>query len=256
MTSNPLRLCLALFAWSLPLAPISAVAQPTCPVAIVPPVSLPHVRQAIASNAEVTIVALGSSSTQGFHSTSIAHSYPAVLQAELSAVLTHAHVAVINRGIGGQDAIEMMERLQADVLAVRPSLVVWQVGANGAMKRIDPDLFRTLVIKGVKRMHEANIDVVLMDNQRAPAVMASPRYGQISQALADVAAATGASLFGRGALMDQWKAEGYPFSDFVSNDGVHHNDRGYRCIAKALASAMLEGLGHRVQPVRSALSSR
>lgn len=215
----------------------------TCPTAKVPPLSLPNVKRILATNAELTIVALGSSSTLGAHSSHIGNSYPAILQAELSAALQQSHIAVINRGIGGQDAIEMTARIEADVLAVRPALVIWQVGANGAMKKLDPDLFRRLVFDGVKRLQHAGIDVVLMDNQRSPAILSSPRHIQIGQALADVAVATGASLFGRGALMDQWRDEGHSFADFVASDGIHHNDRGYRCVAKALSASILDGLG-------------
>ena len=87
---------------------------------------------------EAVIVALGSSSTQGAMASDLAHSYPAVLQQALSAGLPEAHVAVINRGIGGQDAAEELARLDADVLAMRPQLVIWQVGANGALRNADP----------------------------------------------------------------------------------------------------------------------
>ena len=139
-----------------------------------PPLVLPGVKQALATNSEITIVTLGSSSTQGWHSTDIAHSYPAILQAELSAALPTAHVAVINRGVGGQDAAEMVPRLAADALAVRPSLVIWQLGANGAMKRTDPEVFRGLVASGLDTLQAAKVDVVLMDNQRAPRILAAP----------------------------------------------------------------------------------
>lgn len=233
-------------------ATIAADLGSACPTAQVPALAVPRVKQALAANSELTIVALGSSSTQGWHSTSIAQSYPAILQAELAAALPQAHVAVINRGIGGQDAIEMSERLEADVLNVRPVLVIWQVGANGAMKRVDTDVFRDLVFAGVKRLQEAGSDVILMDNQRAPAILASPRHVQIGQALADVATQSGAGLFGRGALMDQWKQDGHPFADFVSDDGIHHNDHGYKCVAKALATSILDGLGVRAPFIRSA----
>lgn len=209
-----------------------------------PALVLPHVEQAIAANAEVTIVALGSSSTQGSRSSNVAHSYPAILQAELSAALPQAHVAVINRGIGGQDAAEMLPRLESDVLPVQPILVIWQVGANGAIKQRDPDLFRNLLTAGVERLRGAGIDVVLMDNQRAPEILSSPHHVQIAQAMADVAKSTATGLFGRGALMDQWSAAGRPYEQFISGDGIHHNDLGYRCVAKALASAILDGLRH------------
>ncbi len=230
------------FAVTLPAAAAPDVPD-LCPTARIAPLVLSRVREALASNSELTIVALGSSSTAGWHSSSIAQSYPAILQAELSLALPHAHVAVINRGIGGQDAAEMVPRIEADVVDVRPSLVIWQVGANGAMKNRDPESFRSLVVAGVQKLKGAGIDVVLMDNQRAPAILKAPHPLEMDQAMADVATRTGVSLFDRGALMDQWRVDGHPYEQFMSDDGIHHNDLGYRCVARALASAILEGLG-------------
>lgn len=223
-----------------------------CPTAHIAPLVLPRVKEVLDHNSELTIVAFGSSSTQGWHSTSIAQSYPAVLQAELSAALPEAHVAVINRGIGGQDAAEMLPRIESDVLNIRPTLVIWQVGANGAIKDRDPDRFRALVAEGVQKIKNAGIDIVLMDNQRAPLILAAPHHLQIDQAMVDISTRTATSLFDRGALMDQWQLSGHPYEQFISNDGVHHNDLGYHCVAQALASAILDGLKQPPAQVRSA----
>ncbi len=229
-----------------------AWAEDSCPASTMPPLPLPVTSAALARGAEVTIVAIGSSSTQGVHATDVAHSYPAILQAELSAALPQAHVAVLNRGIGGQDAAEMVARLDRDVLNAQPTLVILQVGANGAMRRVHPEVFHDLVTHGVERLKKAGVDVVLMDNQRAPAILASPDHIRIAKALADVAAQTGTKLFERGRLMDQWQQEGFPYAQFLSSDGVHHNDQGYRCLAKALADAILRGLETSKDTVRSA----
>ncbi len=238
--------------------PVKAAPEsnPACPSVHVAPLVLPRVKEALDRNAELMIVAFGSSSTQGWHSTSIAQSYPAVLQAELSAALPQAHVAVINRGIGGQDAAEMIPRIEADVLNVRPTLVIWQVGANGAIKDRDPDNFHQLVLEGVRKLKDAGADVVLMDNQRAPVILAAPHHVQIDQALIDIATRTATGLFDRGALMDQWQLAGHPYEQFISSDGVHHNDLGYRCVAQALASAILDGLHQPPAIVRSASVKR
>ena len=234
----------------------AAEPEAPCPSNKVPPLVLPRVKDAIANNREVTVVALGSSSTAGWHATDIAHSYPAILQSTLNAALPNAHFAVLNRGVGGQDVAEMLPRLERDVLGVRPTLVIWQVGANGAMRRMAPDLFKRQLISGVQRLREAKVDVILMDNQRAPAILASPDHIRIDQAMADVAAAAGAGLFGRGALMDQWRVSGYPYERFVSDDGVHHNDFGYRCVAGALAASILEGLGQPALSSEQAMAAR
>ena len=232
----------ALLATALGSAPPSAAAV-LCPAAKLPPIALPRVRQALADKQELTIVAFGSSSTAGSQASDKRHTYPAILQDELEAALPGAHVAVINRGVGGQEAEEMLARLDADVLALRPQLVIWQVGANGAMRGLDPARFRQMVDTGVKRLEQNGADVVLMDNQRSPAVLASPQHAQIDQTLADVAVKDGARLFARGRLMELWQEAGHPYAEFLANDGIHHNDRGYACVAKALSSAILAGLG-------------
>src|SRR4051794_10324031 len=102
-------------------SPVSAVADTPCPAKqATPAIALQHLRSAIERGAEAVVVALGSSSTQGAMATDLAHSYPALLQELLSAGLPRAHVAVLNRGIGGQDAAEELARLDVDVIAVRP----------------------------------------------------------------------------------------------------------------------------------------
>ena len=249
----PSRLLLACtFALAAALPARAADAPDACPATPVKPLALPRVKEALDHHSQLTIVAFGSSSTQGWHASSIAQSYPAVLQAALSAALPNAHVAVINRGIGGQDAAEMLPRVEADVVEVRPSLVIWQVGANGAMKNRDPEEFRRLVVDGVHTLRDKGLDVVLMDNQRAPLILASPLHGQIDQVLIDVAAQTGAGLFDRGGLMDRWQASGHPYKEFISDDGVHHNDLGYHCVAQALATDILAGLNVPPPTLRSA----
>lgn len=240
-SSSPLSGTILLFAAALFLLPCSG-ARAACPAAPTPVLSLPHSRAALAAGQELVIVALGSSSTESWMASDPAHSYPAVLQQTLEDGLARAHVAVLNRGIGGQDAREEVARLAADVLAVRPQLVIWQVGANGALRNTDPTRFETLVASGIARIEEAGADVVLMDNQQSPRILAAPEHAEINRVLANVAASGNAGLFSRSALMDAWRDEGAPYARFVASDGLHHNDLGYRCVAEALGKAILKGL--------------
>lgn len=235
-------LCVALPIACLLIPPAMAQPASDCPDAPVAPVQVPKLRRALAADAELVVVALGSSSTQGAMASSRAHAYPAVLQAELAAALPRSHVVVLNRGIGGQDAAEELARLDADVIAVRPALVVWQVGANAVRRRAEPDVFKRLVAAGIRRLHAAGADVVLVDNQRAPGILHMPGHERIARALVEVAAETGAELFSRDALMARWERDGHPHGGFIAPDGLHHNDRGYLCVARALAAAVLAGL--------------
>jgi acyl-CoA thioesterase I len=197
---------------------------------------LPHLRAALVHGQEGIIVAMGSSSTAGAMASEAARTYPAELQAYLSAMLPSRHIAVINRGIGGQDAVRESARLKADAIAVRPQLVIWQVGANAVLRGTDPRVFRELVTAGVRELQAADIDVVLMDNQRAPRLLASREDGVLNQTLAEIARETGAGLFSRDRLMESWEDAGDPPIEFVSADGLHQNDFGYRCVARALGS--------------------
>lgn len=196
---------------------------------------LPNLHAALTHGSELLIVALGSSSTKGTRASVPAHSYPAQLQAALMRALPDQHIVVVNRGVPGEDAKRETARLVADVLAVRPQLVIWQVGANAALRHEDPDAFRALVAAGIRQMAAAGIDVVLMDNQRSPRILASSEDGELNRELAALAAETGAGLFSRDRLMLAWQENGAPPAEFIADDGLHHNDHGYACIANALA---------------------
>ena len=84
------------------------------------------------------IVALGSSSTDGVMASDPAHSYPAELQAALSDALPRSHIAVHqprHRRTGRAGGTGAARR-GCDRPA--PALVIWQVGANGALRNADP----------------------------------------------------------------------------------------------------------------------
>jgi acyl-CoA thioesterase-1 len=218
------------------LTPIAGQAEMTCPSD--PPVNtmhLSHLRTAIEAGTEGLIVAIGSSSTLGVMASDNAHSYPAILQSTLNKTLSHTHFAVINRGVGGQDAPEELARLDIDALAVHPQLVIWQVGANGAMRHADPVEFHHMVEEGINRLQKNEIDVILMDNQRSPKVLAAVDHIILEDFLRQLAQETGVNLFSRSLLMDAWSDQGAKPGLFTAPDGLHHNDLGYLCVAQALA---------------------
>jgi lysophospholipase L1-like esterase len=214
-----------------------------CPDAALQRLAVPALRAAVQSGRPVTIVAFGSSSTEGSGASGPGHTYPARLEARLRAAWPAVPLRVVNRGIGGQDAQEMLARLEADVLAERPDLVIWQTGGNAAMRGMDPSLFRGLMAEGIARLQMVRADVVLMDNQRAPRIMASPSHTAFDATLAELASEQHVGLFSRGALMRQWEEAGVAPAAMLVGDSLHHNDRGYDCVAGALAQALVQAAG-------------
>ena len=92
--------------------------------------TLTHMARRLASGEPVTIVAFGSSSTAGAGASSPAATYPSRLEADLKTRFPGRTIKVLNRGVGGEDASEMLARMDRDVAPERPDLVLWQVGTN------------------------------------------------------------------------------------------------------------------------------
>lgn len=216
-----------------------------CPRVSVNLPPLPGLRAEIAAHRPVTIVALGSSSTEGAGASRPEAAYPARLEALLRTALPDREVSVINAGRSGETTPEMLARLDRDVLAHHPDLVIWQAGANEVLKGSDPSVFAAQMQSGLARLREAGIAVVLMDNQRSPRILQAPGSTRFPEVLRSLARERWVALFPRGWLMSAWAEAGLPAAEVLSPDGLHHNDRGYACLAEALAGALLEAAGVR-----------
>src|SRR6059058_5019477 len=141
----------------------------------------------ILSRQSLTIVAIGSSSTLGVGASSPDLSYPTRLGQELRQQFPGLEIRVINHGVGGQDVPEELTRLDRDVIAEHPDLVIWQVGTNAVLRRDDPTVDRELIEHGIAQLKGSGSDVVLMDMQYAPRVIARPAYTVMEQLIATVA---------------------------------------------------------------------
>ncbi len=207
--------------------------------------SLPRVAGKLASGEPVLIVAFGSSSTAGFGSSSPQFSYPNRLAAQLHRKYPAADITVVNRGRGGEDAPEMMKRLQADVIDLKPDLVIWQVGTNAVLRNEDPGATVQLVADGVARIQAAGADLVLVDPQYSPAVNEHQESAsRMIRLLGRVAQLRHVGVFPRFEVMRQWhENQALPIDSFVIADGLHMNDWGYACFAQLLGDDIIKSVG-------------
>ena len=222
---------------ALPGSPDGCAASPDL-VSIGP--ALTHIAAGIEAGRPLTIVAIGSSSTQGVGASAPALSYPARLEAELRKRLPDTLVRVINRGKGGEEAPQMLARMDRDVTAEHPDLVIWQLGTNAVLRHNDIAFEEDAVERGVARLKAAGGDVVLMDMQYAPRVLARPAHLAMERLLADAAKRERVGLFQRFAIMRSWQATEADARPVVGPDGLHMNDRGYGCLAADLAEAIVK----------------
>jgi lysophospholipase L1-like esterase len=207
--------------------------------------SLPHVAAKLVAGKPVVIVAFGSSSTQGFGSTAPEFTYPNRLAAQLRRQYPGADITVLNRGKGGEDAPEMMKRLQTEVIDVNPDLVIWQVGTNAVLRNLDPAETAKLVEEGIGRIQAAGADLVLVDPQYSPAVNAkAENASRMVQLLGKVAELRHVGFFPRFEVMRDWhEKQSMPFDSFVVADGLHMNDWGYACFAQLLGDDIIKSVG-------------
>jgi lysophospholipase L1-like esterase len=207
--------------------------------------SLPHVASKLAAGQPVVIVAFGSSSTDGYGASSPEFKYPNRLAAQLRRQYPSADITVVNRGKGGEDAPEMMKRLQAEVIDMHPDMVIWQVGTNAVLRNLDPGETATMVEEGVKRIQEAGADLVLVDPQYSPAVTAKGESaGKMVKLLGRVAALRHVGVFPRFEVMRDWhEKQAIPIDSFVISDGLHMNDWGYACFAQLLGDDIIKSVG-------------
>jgi lysophospholipase L1-like esterase len=207
--------------------------------------TLPHVASKLAAHQPVVIVAFGSSSTQGHGSTSPEFNYPNRLAAQLRRAYPGADITVLNRGKGGEDAPEMMARLQAEVINSKPDLVIWQLGTNAVLRNLDPTETGKMIEDGVGRIQAAGSDVVLVDPQYSPATVEKPEGTSKMLALMHkVAALHKVGIFPRFEVMKEWhEGQQMAFSSFVIADGLHMNDWGYACFAQLLGDNIIKSVG-------------
>lgn len=202
---------------------------------------LVHTMRRIAAEQPLRIVAIGSSSTAGAGASSPAASYPARLEAELRARFPGHDITVLNRGINGEVTSDMLARFQHDVIDEHPQLVLWQVGTNSVLRDQPLAPHARQLHEGIRFLKEIGADVILIDPQFSPAVLAKPETPDMVKQIAVTAKEENVDLFHRFAVMRDWReARQLPFDTFVSPDQLHMNDWSYACVGKLLAAAIAE----------------
>jgi lysophospholipase L1-like esterase len=207
--------------------------------------SLPHVAAKLASGQPVEIIAFGSSSTFGTGTSSPEFTYPNRLAAQLRRQYPNVEINVVNRGKGGEDAAEMMKRLQTEVIDMKPDMVIWQVGTNAVLRNVDPDETAKLVEDGIARIQAAGADLVLVDPQYSPRVTErAESANKMVRLLGRVAELRHVGIFPRFQIMRDWhEKQAIPIDNFVIGDGLHMNDWGYACFAQLLGDDIIKSVG-------------
>ena len=197
---------------------------------------LPAVAEALLRRRSLTVLAIGSSSTEGVGASGPDAAYPRRLEATLAARWPRAEITVVNAGIGGETAPRTLQRLEAALQERRYDLVVWPLGTNDALRGETADAFRANLDQGIQAIRASRSDLVLVDPQYFPGIKNPEAYEALVTTIGRVAAEDNIPVFSRYAMMKGW-AERSP-DDLLaglSPDQFHMNDTGYDCLGKGLA---------------------
>lgn len=189
------------------------------------------------------IVAIGSSSTAGAGASSPAGSYPSQLESDLALRFPAHDIDVINAGANGQEVPEMLARLDHDVLAYQPDLVIWQFGSNGLIRGRPIEEMELAARIGIDKLRRAGVEIMLMDLQHAPRIDGLAGRDDVLRMIERLSVSTGTALFKRYRLMKDWAvALGPAYAAMVDKDQLHMTDASYRCLAGALAAALQQAV--------------
>lgn len=184
---------------------------------------LPLAVAAVENRVEVRILVLGDSLSAGY-GLSAAEAFPAQLEQALRQ--SGQKVRVINAGVSGDTTAGGLARLEW-ALAERPQLVIVQLGANDALRGLDPEQVRANLDAILTRLQQAGTQVLLA-GMRAPRNLGPAYYIKFDLIYSDLARKHRVAL-------DPFFLEGVALRPELNQpDGLHPNARGVAVIVRRL----------------------
>lgn len=184
---------------------------------------LPLTVVAVENRAEVRILVLGDSLSAGY-GLSTAEAFPAQLEQALRQ--SGQKVRVINAGVSGDTTAGGLARLEW-ALAEHPQLVIVQLGANDALRGLDPEQVRANLDAILTRLQQAGTQVLLA-GMRAPRNLGPAYYIKFDLIYSDLARKHRVAL-------DPFFLEGVALRPELNQpDGLHPNARGVAVIVRRL----------------------
>ncbi|MEH3144885.1 MAG: GDSL-type esterase/lipase family protein [Methylobacterium frigidaeris] len=193
------------------------------------------VKKALREHRAVDVLSVGSSSG----GLGIAGSYPVRLEDALEKSMPDVAVEVQSRGVSGEIVYGAAERLRNVIAETEPDLVVWQVGTNDALARVDIEEFSRSLSETVAWIKSHGIDVVLVDPQYTASLAGDGYFDRFVAAIRTVAASEQVPLVQRYEAMRYLSARA---KGEAAGGGFRLADLGFRCMAEHVTRAITVSL--------------
>jgi acyl-CoA thioesterase-1 len=176
-----------------------------------------------AKAAPVKIMAFGDSLFAGY-GVADADNIPTQLEQALKA---DGHdVTMINAAVSGDTTADGLARLDWS-LSEKPDLILLELGANDALRALDPDMARANLDRILARLKAANIPVLIC-GMIAPRNLGPAYAAKFDPIFADLAAKYNAPLY-------PFILDGVALDPSLNQaDGIHPNPQGVKIVVKRL----------------------
>jgi acyl-CoA thioesterase-1 len=179
---------------------------------------------------EFKILAFGDSLTAGY-GLKKEEAYPALLETMLKA--ENYQVTVINTGVSGDTTSGGLSRLPWTLKQIKPDMVILALGANDALRAVDPKVTRDNINAMIETIQKENIKILLA-GMYAPRNMGADYIKAFDSLYTDAA--------------EKYNVTLYPFilegvatkPEFNLYDGLHPNAKGAEVMAKNMLPYVLQ----------------
>jgi lysophospholipase L1-like esterase len=200
-----------------------------------------------------TIIAVGDSITKGDWDTAVGGGWVTRLHGKLRRTYPGTAFAVRNAGVDGDTTAGVLARLERDVLAPRPSLVIVSIGTNDFTARVPPRTFAAQLHLLVGRLRGAPSAPVVVLASMLPFAGLTRAQLAAERAYNDIIRRTAAATHvGYLDLFDMWLALGESYLHLLRHDSKHPNPLGYEWLASTTATFLeagyLDGQGRIAAP--------
>lgn len=171
----------------------------------------------------------------------VAKGYVRIVRETLERTHPDKEIAVDWVATGGHTVPDLLKRVDQDVIAKRPTIVVIQIGCNDA-RRIPKETFKTSLQTLIEKLQKADIQVIQctltsVGEKHDGSNQHDAKLEEFAQVQREVAAAKNVPLNDlRKAFVNHWKAnnpDNKP-SGVLTYDGNHFNQTGHDFVAEQM----------------------
>ncbi len=186
------------------------------------------------------VVGFGDSITGIYYHTGGQRAWPAMLEIALQRLYPSAAIEVINAGISGNTTEAGLARIETDVIAHQPGLVVVMFGMND-VTRVPAEEFAANLRTIVARCREAGAEVVLCTPNSIYAEDAgrpTQRLAEFAEIVRDVGAELDAPVADCFAAYEQLRQRSPSAWKLLMSETIHPNMHGHKLFAEEMAEVI------------------